>query len=186
MLNDQLIRDALKEKLKSTKLHPVKIVEEIAVKRGLAIADVVANYQTPHCFEIKSDMDSLTRLKNQATMFSDVFPKVTLVTTIKHLDKSLFIIPSWWGVIIASRNKNQKVILKYFRKSQNNPKDTSKDLLKILWNEELKDVLNKTKVPYKKSENRDELANKINSAVTKKKAAEFYVDMLFSRKMNLK
>ncbi|TON97226.1 hypothetical protein CGH46_25380, partial [Vibrio parahaemolyticus] len=73
------------------------IFEEIAVKRGLGIADVVANFRTPHCYEIKSDVDSLTRLKAQSEYFSDAFKKVTLVTTKKHVAKAELIVPEWWG-----------------------------------------------------------------------------------------
>jgi hypothetical protein len=186
MLNDKLIREALINRLGSTKLHPIKIIEEIAVKRGLAIADIVANYKVPHCFEIKSDVDSLSRLKKQSEIFSDVFPKITLVTTEKHLKKSLFIIPPWWGIMLASKKESGVTILKYYRRSGCNPKNTTKDLLNILWNDELKKLLDEIKAPYKQSENRNELANKINSVVPKKKAVELFVDILFERKMNLK
>lgn len=182
MLNDKTIRLALKKKLIAAKLEPSKIIDELAVKRGLAIADVVANYKIPHCFEIKSDVDSLSRLKKQSDIFSEVFPKVTLVTTSKHLSKALAIIPDWWGVIIA-QEKGEKVLLKYYRKSLLNKQNTTKNLLTILWNSELKSVLTIASVPFKQGDTRQNLVNQASKVLSQKKAEEVFVDALFNRKL---
>ncbi|BDF95065.1 sce7726 family protein [Pseudoalteromonas sp. KAN5] len=184
MLNDKKIRTELIDRLNSSSKRPVRVVEEMAVKRGIAIADVVVAYKRPHCFEIKSDVDSLSRLINQSKIFSEVFPKVTLVTTDKHLQKAIKIVPAWWGIIVASSYEAEKVKLKYYRKSRFNPSDTTNNLLSILWNDELKSILNEIKEPYKKSLNRAELVDKVQSAVSKKRAEGIFVDTIFERKVN--
>ena len=65
------------------------------------------------------------------------------------------------------------------RKSKKNPKDTSPDLLKILWNDELKSILSSRNIPFKKGFNRDELVN----VIIKNSSAKFINDMFFA-KMN--
>jgi hypothetical protein len=180
MLNDKKIRDALINRLLNRNLSRNNIFEEIAVKRGLGIVDVVANFKTPHCYEIKSDVDSLTRLKAQSEYFSDVFKKVTLVTTKKHLTKAELIVPEWWGITVAEQKKD-KVTLRSHRKSGLNPKSTTKDLLSMLWNNELKSALNSLNVSFKSSDNRALLVNKLASSTSQKNAEKIFVQTMSER-----
>lgn len=175
ILNDSLIRtEFVRKYIKDQSI----VFHELAVKRGIAIADIVTVNSFAHCYEIKSDVDSLARLPTQVNAFSDVFRKVTLITTLKHLTKAQSIIPSWWGLIVARKEK-EEVIFNYVRKSKKNPKDTSPDLLKILWNDELKSILSSRNIPFKKGFNRDELVN----VIIKNSSAKFINDMFFA-KMN--
>ncbi|MDO6582650.1 sce7726 family protein [Photobacterium sp. 2_MG-2023] len=180
MLNDKKIRDALINRLLNKNLSRNNIFEEIAVKRGLGIADVVANFKTPHCYEIKSDVDSLTRLKAQSEYFSDAFKKVTLVTTNKHLTKAELIVPEWWGITVAEQKKD-KITLKSHRKSRLNPKNTTTDLLSMLWNNELKSALNSLNVNFKSSDNRALLVNKLASSTSQKNAEKIFVQTMSER-----
>lgn len=175
MLNDSLIRKEFVRKYikdRSITFH------ELAVKRGIAVADIVTVNSFAHCYEIKSDVDSLSRLPSQVNTFSDVFKKVTLITTYKHLTKAKYIIPSWWGVIVAKQVKDE-VVFNYIRKSTLNPKNTSSDLLKILWNDELKSILSSRDIPFKKGFNRDELVD----AIIRNSSSKFIND-IFLAKMN--
>ena len=175
MLNDSLIRtEFVRKHIKDRSI----VFHELAVKRGVAIADIVTVNSFAHCYEIKSDVDSLSRLPSQVNSFSDVFKKVTLITTFKHLTKSQYIIPSWWGVVVARKVK-EEVVFNYVRKSKMNPKDTSADLLKILWNDELRSILSSRDIPFKKGFNRDELVN----VILKNSSSKFINDM-FLAKMN--
>ncbi|MFJ5333480.1 sce7726 family protein [Pectobacterium sp. CHL-2024] len=175
MLNDSLIRkEFVRKYIKDRSI----VFHELAVKRGIAIADIVTVNSFAHCYEIKSDVDSLSRLPSQVNSFSDVFKKVTLITTYKHLTKAKSIIPSWWGIIVAKQVK-EEVIFNYVRKSMMNPRDTSYDLLKILWNDELKSILSAKEIPFKKGFNRDELVN----VIVKNSSSKFISDM-FLAKMN--
>lgn len=185
MLDDKKIRDALIKTLLNKKLSRDNIFEEISVKRGLGIVDVVANFKTPHCYEIKSDVDSLARLKNQSNYFSDSFKKVTLVTTSKHVFKAESLIPVWWGIIVAEEKKD-KVTLKSYRKSGLNPKNTTEDLLSMLWNNELKLALRKINVSFKSSDNRAELVRRLASATSQKDAESIFVKMMSERRSEMK
>lgn len=180
MLNDKKIREALINRLINKKLAKTDIFEEIAVKRGLGIADVLANFKTPHCYEIKSDVDSLTRLKSQSVYFSEVFKKVTLITTKKHVSKAEVIIPDWWGILIAEE-KCEKVTLKLHRKSKINPTNTTVNLLSMLWNGELRAALSAKNLNFKSSDNRYSLVEKLASATTQKDAEKIFVKIMSDR-----
>lgn len=181
MLNDKKIRNELIKRLLNKKLEKNNIFEEIAVKRGLAIVDVLANFKTPHCYEIKSDVDSLTRLKNQSIYFSDTFKKVTLITTKKHVLKAKALIPEWWGITIAEEKK-EKITLKAYRKSGLNPKNTTEPLLSMLWNEELRSALNNFNTEVKSSDNRALLVKRLAKTITQKNAEEIFVKSMSKRK----
>lgn len=65
VLNDKELREALKDWLFRKSMKPKKIIEELSVNNGLAIADVVAIYKDLHCFEIKGDNDKIERALNK-------------------------------------------------------------------------------------------------------------------------
>ena len=48
-------------------------------------------------YEIKSDMDTLARLVGQANAYGSVLDRVVLVTTERHVDSALPLLPDWWG-----------------------------------------------------------------------------------------
>src|SRR4051812_39679450 len=80
--------------------HPAKIIEEFSVCDGAARVDLAAINGVMHGFEIKSDLDSLTRLPHQMELYSSVFDKITLVVGTTHLYHAFHMIPDWWGVIV--------------------------------------------------------------------------------------
>lgn len=178
MLNDALIRKSFSLKFLS---KSKAVYHEIAVKRGVAIADIVVINNHTHCYEIKSDVDSLSRLPSQVSNFSDVFNKVTLITTVKHVDKAALLIPSWWGLIIAKETVNGEVVFNYQKKSYLNPKDTTSNLLAMLWNDELKNILNVKKISYKKSFNRDELIDVLINNSSSKSIAQIFSTTMTQR-----
>ncbi|WP_155763523.1 sce7726 family protein [Pantoea agglomerans] len=97
MLNDRAIRETLVRSLINKKNRPQRIIHELSVSNGNAIADVVAIYRESHCFEIKGEGDKIERLKTQGKYYNAAFRKITLVTTEKHGRKALKHTPSFWG-----------------------------------------------------------------------------------------
>lgn len=78
---------------------PLRFIEEFKLERGLGRADVVEIGEF-HCYEIKSDADSLGRLIAQGSRYTKTFKKVTLVTAERHLERAMPLLPEWWGVIV--------------------------------------------------------------------------------------
>lgn len=135
MLNDQLIRIALIQKLSSFSKRR-QIIEELHVHSGRAIADVVALDDEPHCFEIKSDLDKIERITEQGTFYNLVFRKITLVTTRKHFEKAISLAPIHWGVIIAEEKEDHLSFVEV-RPARINPLFDKTKALLTLWKNEM-------------------------------------------------
>ncbi len=113
-------------------------LEELRLSGGAAIADLV-DIEAMHCYEIKSERDSLKRLINQGSRYIRVFNKITLVTAANHLDMALKIIPSWWGVILVPKSVDEPFV--EIRKAGGNLNLVPLQLAKILTKQECLDVL---------------------------------------------
>lgn len=72
-------------------------------------------------FEIKSDVDSLRRLPVQVHAYSPVLERAHLVTTTRHLDGARDVVPSWWGILLATRAKDGSVRIVPVRPARANP-----------------------------------------------------------------
>jgi hypothetical protein len=177
LLNDKEIRSALIPKLRSHAVKPKAIIEELRVHNGNAIADVVALYNEAHCYEIKGSNDKIERVLRQGAFYNSSFRKITLVTTENHVSKALDIVPSYWGIIIAS-NHNDNVILTYLRGAQDNP-DFSKELaLLTLWKSEMLNLIEEQK---HKRKTRESLAELISKTQKKTELSNSICDQLISR-----
>ena len=86
-------------------------------------------------YEIKSDADTLNRLFRQAGAYGRVLDRVTLVTTLRHLEKAVDLLPSWWGVVVAKQDQGH-VILKSMRKPCINTELDPFSLAQLLWRSE--------------------------------------------------
>ena len=86
-------------------------------------------------YEIKSDEDTLIRLAGQAETYSRVFDRAILVTTKRHLDKALAVLPSWWGIMVACVEQDV-ICLAYVRDPTLNDNYDAFSLAQLLWREE--------------------------------------------------
>lgn len=111
----------------------IRIVEELRLNGGDVRADMV-DLNEMHCYEIKSEGDSLNRLLRQGTQYGKTFDKVTIVTARCHLEKIIEIVPSWWGIIVIE-NKEEN-FLKTFRTAKFNKKFLSPEDLATLFSKE--------------------------------------------------
>lgn len=86
-------------------------------------------------YEIKSDVDSLARLLGQASDYGQVLDRVTLVTTVRHLEKSMGLLPQWWGIMVARQGQGS-IILEPVREAVANPELEPYALAQLLWRDE--------------------------------------------------
>lgn len=115
-----------------------RILEEVSVSGGAARADLV-NVSELHCYEIKSEKDSLKRLVSQGSKYMRVFNHVTLVTAKRHLEQALEIIPLSWGIILIPDRKGAEFI--EWRKADRNNKQEHTHVSSLLAKEECLNVL---------------------------------------------
>lgn len=135
-LGDKEIRECLKERLSRLFPAPRAIIEELRVHKGNAIADVVTLHRYAHCYEIKSDKDKIEKAQKQAQFFDLVFQKSTLVTTDRHLDRAIRLLPPHWGILLA-RETGERVSFTYHRPACKSPHFDKKLALMTLWRSEL-------------------------------------------------
>jgi len=136
VLKDSDIRPHLLNFIKEE--HPNAFIKpEFNISDGFVRSDIGVISDELHGYEIKSDVDTLRRLITQEICYSNVFSTATLVTTKKHLEKSLEIIPKWWRVLLIDENFSFKV----HRDSEPNYNNCTIALVQLLKEKEAKDIL---------------------------------------------
>ena len=135
------IKRALALHLKSLPENlPGSFLEEVELSGGEIRADLV-HVMDMHCYEIKSEADTLKRLIGQGARYARVFDRVTLVTAERHLKKALPILPSWWGILVLPDETTDK--FKQIRSAKPNKRHEPDVLATLLKRDEALDLLDK-------------------------------------------
>ncbi|MDY7229907.1 sce7726 family protein [Hyalangium rubrum] len=142
-MRDRDVRQALTESLQA--VHDgdpdTHIRQEMGLEHGQVFVDVVVINGELHGYELKSESDTLDRLPHQVQAYSSVLDKATLVVGASHLQDALTIIPPWWGVEKAVAQPDGSVLLKRHRKARANPQQQPLAVAKLLWRDEVLEVL---------------------------------------------
>lgn len=117
-----------------------RIVEELCLCQGDARVDVAVINGELHGYEIKSKNDTLDRLASQVEVYSKVLDRISLVVEESHLEKSLGIIPEWWGVISVWEH-NEVIKIHWLRPPFVNPNPDPISLSQLLWRDEVLSLL---------------------------------------------
>ncbi len=115
----------------------ISLLEELRLHGGEVRADLVLVEQM-HCFEIKSEADSLARLINQGSRYGWVFDRVTLVMAPCHVTKAMELLPPWWGAMVVDGSTGSFEVL---REAGLNVRHKAASLASILNKEEALEVL---------------------------------------------
>lgn len=184
MLRDKEIRAALVDHLMKRSPKPARVIEELTIDNGNAIADVVACYREMHCYEIKGQTDNVRRLLAQSEFYSQSFPKLTLVTTENHIKWAEAHVPEHWGLMLAKENGG-RVVLSYVRKAGANSNFSKQKALLMLWKAELTAIANShPRVSLKKSFTRADIAAAISYGITKDDALNGIQSAIVGRALN--
>jgi len=163
---------------------PARVIEELTIDNGNAIADVVACYREMHCYEIKGQTDNVRRVLAQSEFYSQSFPKLTLVTTENHIKWAATHAPKHWGLILAKEQEG-RVLLTYVRKAGKNLNFSKQRALLMLWKAELTAIAHAhPKVILKKSFTRADIASAISIGVTKDDALNGIQSAIIGRILN--
>ena len=139
-LNDASIREALLRKLTRQKSRPRAVLEELHVRNGRAIADVVTLHSEAHCYEIKGETDKIGRIKLQGAHYNAVFRRITLVTTECNLRQARKLAPSFWGIMVAVE-QGDTVGLRHVRAARRNPRFEKRSAAMTLWKSEMLELV---------------------------------------------
>ena len=142
-MNERDIRHAVHKKL--IRYHHQNsntlVVDELGICHGKSRVDIAVINGKLSGFEIKSDTDDLTRLPSQVRFYASVFNQLSLIITEKHLERSLQMIPDWWGIIVATKGPRGGTNFHRFREAKNNPDINPRALTSLLWRNESVELL---------------------------------------------
>lgn len=179
--SDKLVR----EKLTKTLLEQhdtLGVIQELEVARGRARADVVRlSGGDIHAYEIKSDLDTLRRLPRQVRHYNQVFSTVTLVVGVDHVVEALYLIPDWWGVIVAELDDNE-LRLSPIRQVQQNSYTDYEAISDLLRKHELMKVLSaRNSTASCRSMSKQRLVQEARQEISKESLVEQLARILLSR-----
>lgn len=158
------------------------IIEEFSVAKGRARADVIAvRNNKVHAYEIKSDVDNLSRLPSQQKYYSSLFNTVTLVVGMEHIVKAMYLIPDWWGVMVAV-SAPSGIELVTIREAKDNTNISPTSISEVMRNEEIVSVL-RQHAPGKSysSLNRSSLLREVKGHIDDKHLLREFPRMMFER-----
>jgi hypothetical protein len=165
-MRDAKIREAIHNRI----LHKYHaddnslVLDELGLRHGAVRADIAVVNGILHGYEIKSDADTLVRLPSQVDAYSLIFDKATLVTSHRHLEHVLDIVPSWWGILLAEQTRIQSIKFTTYRKSTKNPDRDYYALAQLLWKNEAIEILHRT--------NKGKISKRLNRATLYKSLIE--------------
>jgi hypothetical protein len=113
-----------------------RVYEELGLEQGGARVDFALVSDSLHAYELKGDLDKLSRLQNQIHAYNRVFDSITLVTGPLHLQAAMAATPSWWGVVLVSRGAGGGLCSRTVRDATPNPLQQAQSLAALLWKAE--------------------------------------------------
>lgn len=142
-MNDPQIRNAFHASfLQKEHADPSTLVlDELGLDHGKCRADIAVINGHMEGYEIKSDVDSLSRLKNQINSYDAIFDRSSVIVTIRHVNEAVRTIPDWWGIISVLESENNIPRFSVIKKPQQNKNIDDALVAQLLWREEAQEVL---------------------------------------------
>jgi hypothetical protein len=131
------MRHVLTSHLRHERRH-ARLIPEMGVSHGDARIDLASVDESLDGFEIKSDHDDLRRLPTQAVAYGQVFDRLTLVTTERHLTAAQRAVPEWWGLATINCSRSS---VDQLREANQNPECDPLSVARLLWRPELEVAL---------------------------------------------
>lgn len=169
---DAEIRDRLFFKLENGS-KKIRIFEEVII--GSSRCDFFTVTDRLTGYEIKSDADSYARLRSQIKSYDAFFCENYLVVGRSHLKSAKEHIPEYWGIICVGDE------IETVRDSKPNPKVKTKNLLRLLWKRELRNILLRYGLPRYPQKSREFITKKLIASIDSGLLLEEICSELFER-----
>lgn len=108
------------------------LIEELGLCRGQVRMDIAVVNGSLHGYEIKSNRDTLRRLRTQVDLYSKVLDEATLVVGDRLLAAALDVLPAWWGVLLVHQTAHG-CLFTTVREAGQNPCRDPRALVELLW-----------------------------------------------------
>lgn len=175
------IRDQLLSLLAERNTSSDVIAEEFRLDTGSSRIDVIQLGAELVGYEIKSEQDTFARLANQLHAYNRVFDRLYLVCGPRHLAQALALLPSWWGILQASKRADGSVELKAIRPSTSNSRQEAFSLASLLWREEALAVLESANITTPKKASSHLLWEQLANSVPMEQLRRAVMDSLCQR-----
>lgn len=138
-MNDPEIRAVLLARLRSDPSLFIREEHGVGYQSiRTVVFDVLTVSEIIHGYEIKSDGDSLTRLRTQEPACSAVCDRVTIVVGASHTKAVVRRVPDWWGIEEAAGDDS--ILLRVVREARDNASPNATAIADMLWCDELRQV----------------------------------------------
>lgn len=167
-MRDRDVRAALREQaLREHYADPnTLVIDELGLLNGRARVDVAVVNGVTHGYELKSASDTLNRLPAQIAAYSAVLDYVTIVVAEDHYRHAAPLLPTWWGISIATAGDHGVVQLGEERQPTMNPAIEPVALAALLWRDEVIEELERRGIASGvRSKPRRELYRRLTEAV---------------------
>jgi len=122
------------------------VIDELGLNHGKCRADITVVNGRFVGYEIKSNNDSLRRLKEQVKSYNAIFDKISIVVGNRYINSIQNYIPEWWGVIVSTRGPRGAVNFDLIRKAQINKNIDPISIAQLLWRNEAEEILRQKKL----------------------------------------
>jgi len=125
------------------------VIDELGLNHGKCRADIAVVNGHLIGYEIKSDSDSLYRLNKQVKSYNAVFDKTYIIVGNRYSNSIPKHIPRFWGIIVSVRGSRGAVNFHVTRKAQKNKNINPLTIARLLWRNEVIEILKQKKTPAK-------------------------------------
>jgi hypothetical protein len=112
------------------------LIDELGLCQGHARVDVAVVNGSLSGYEIKSEKDTLQRLPHQVEIYSRALDFVTVVASDAHVEKTMTLVPDWWGLIGAFYADDGDIAFRIVREAEPNPALDAFSVAQLLWRSE--------------------------------------------------
>jgi len=159
------------------------VIDELGLNHGKCRADIAVVNGHLIGYEIKSNNDSLRRLKDQIESYNAVFDKISVIVGDRYINSIQSHIPECWGVIGTIRGPRGAVNFDTIRKAQINKRIDSISIAQLLWRNEAEEILRQKKLsPKILRQPRDVLYEQLANLLTTNKLRKIVRDYLRKRR----
>lgn len=158
----------------------IRFLEEFRMGKSRADA-VMISEQGLTGFELKSDKDSLVRLKRQMKDYDKFYDYNYIVVGHHYEQKIADVVPEYWGIIKVFENDNEKIEVEVIRESKINDAKVLRNQLTFLWREELIKIIRAYKLGAVSGKNKSKLSTAIYSKLDEQTVRKELVYALMER-----
>jgi hypothetical protein len=125
------------------------VIDELGLNHGKNRADIAVISCHLVGYEIKSNSDSLIRLKDQIRSYNSIFSKAYIIVGNRYQDIIHKHIPNWWGIIVSARGNRNTINFHLVRKAYKNKQIQPISIARLLWRNEVVEILAKENISPK-------------------------------------